>query len=144
MLEIKNLHSGYGELKVLKGVDINVKEKEIVALIGPNGAGKSTVIRSVFNIANVTKGDINFNGKNIRKLKTHELIKKGIFVPIGDGSNYFHTIYVKNLVDALILTSVNKNAVGEDFIIGNDPCPTMKEIWSGMHKELGKQIVCRV
>ena len=94
MLEIKNLHSGYGELKVLKGVDINVKEKEIVALIGPNGAGKSTVIRSVFNIANVTKGDINFNGKNIRKLKTHELIKKGISY-VNQGRIIFDTLTVR-------------------------------------------------
>ena len=84
MLKIKNLHSGYGELEVLKGLDFEVKEKEIVALIGPNGSGKSTLIKSVFNIANITKGEIIFNEKNLRKLKTHELIKNGInYVPQG-------------------------------------------------------------
>ena len=84
MLKIKNLHSGYGELEVLKGIDFEVKEKEIVALIGPNGSGKSTLIKSVFNIANITKGEIIFNEKNLRKLKTHELIKNGInYVPQG-------------------------------------------------------------
>lgn len=84
ILEIKNLHSGYGELEVLKDVDLSLADNEIVAVIGPNGAGKSTVIKSVFNIANVTKGIIKFNGKSILDLETHELIGKGIsYVPQG-------------------------------------------------------------
>ncbi len=84
MLEIKNLHSGYDELEILKGVDIEVYEKNIVALIGPNGAGKSTLIKSVFGIAQINKGEINFSGKNIKNLKTHELISSGIsYVPQG-------------------------------------------------------------
>ena len=78
MLKISGLRSGYEELEVLNGINLEVKEKEIVALIGPNGAGKSTVIKSVFNIANVTEGKISFNKKSTRKLKTHELIKEGI------------------------------------------------------------------
>jgi branched-chain amino acid transport system ATP-binding protein len=78
ILEIKSLFAGYGELEVLKGIDIVLKEKEIVALIGPNGAGKSTVIKSIFSIANQTKGAILLDGKNISNLKTYELIKEGI------------------------------------------------------------------
>lgn len=62
-------------------------------------------------------------------LSLFRLIKRGIFIPIGRGENFFHTIYVDNLIDALIL-SVNKNVIGEDFIIGDDPCPTMQEILS--------------
>ncbi|MBN2111194.1 MAG: ABC transporter ATP-binding protein [Methanosarcinaceae archaeon] len=78
MLEIENLYSGYGELNVLKGVNISVGENEIVALIGPNGAGKSTVIRSVFNICDVRSGNVTFRGQDIGSLKTHEIIKLGI------------------------------------------------------------------
>jgi len=78
ILEIKDLYSGYEKLEVLKGIDLEVREKEIVALIGPNGAGKSTVIKSVFNIADVWNGRIEFNGNSIKKLQTHELLKKGI------------------------------------------------------------------
>ena len=58
--------------QVLYGEDtrnlININEKEIIALIGPNGAGKSTVIKSIFNIANVTSGEILFNEKNKKEL----------------------------------------------------------------------------
>ena len=84
MLQIKGLHSGYEGLEVLKGVDIEIGDKEIVALIGPNGAGKSTVIKSVFGIAKINKGEIKFKESNIRNLKTHELISSGIsYVPQG-------------------------------------------------------------
>jgi len=78
MLELKNIHSGYGELEVLKGINIEVRPNEIVALIGPNGAGKSTVIKSVYNIADVTKGRVIYKGKDITSLKTHELMEEGI------------------------------------------------------------------
>jgi branched-chain amino acid transport system ATP-binding protein len=84
MLKIKNLHSGYGEFDVLKGVDIEVMERQVVALIGPNGAGKSTVIKSVFGIAQVRSGGIEFEGENILDLETHELISIGMsYVPQG-------------------------------------------------------------
>jgi len=78
MLELKNIHSGYGELEVLKGINLEVRPNEIVALIGPNGAGKSTVIKSVYNIADVTKGKVIYKGRDITSLKTHELMEEGI------------------------------------------------------------------
>jgi branched-chain amino acid transport system ATP-binding protein len=84
LLEIKELHAGYNGLKVLKGIDMYMIPKEIVALIGPNGAGKSTVIKAIFSIANQYSGKIIFNRKNISGLKTHELLHAGIsYVPQG-------------------------------------------------------------
>lgn len=78
MLEIKNLRAGYGELEILKGINVSVGDGKIAALIGPNGAGKSTVIKSIFGMADVRDGQIIFNGKDIAKMKPHELIKEGI------------------------------------------------------------------
>jgi ABC-type branched-subunit amino acid transport system ATPase component len=84
LLEIIKLKAGYGELEVLKSVDLELGKGQIVAVIGPNGAGKSTVIKSVFNIADVRGGGIKLNGKDIRGLKTHELIGRGVsYVPQG-------------------------------------------------------------
>jgi branched-chain amino acid transport system ATP-binding protein len=84
MLKIKNLFSGYEGLEVLKGIDLEVGDKKIVSVIGPNGAGKSTVIKSVFNIANTTDGEILFEGENLIGMKTYDLIKLGIsYVPQG-------------------------------------------------------------
>jgi len=53
------------------------------------------------------------------------LIKKGVYPLVGKGNNFFHTIYIDNLIDSLLLAATKKSAVGEDFIIGDDPCPTM-------------------
>jgi len=71
-------------MEILKGVDLEVKPAEIVAIIGPNGAGKSTVLKSIFNLCEIYSGKILFNGKNITKLGTHYLIHEGIsYVPQG-------------------------------------------------------------
>jgi len=93
MLEIKNLKAGYGELQVLKSLDLEVNANEIVALIGPNGAGKSTVIKSVFSLARKTGGKILFKGKDITKLKTHELMKLGVSY-VNQGRIIFDTLTV--------------------------------------------------
>lgn len=78
MLNIKNLHSGYGKLKILKGVNFTVNPGQIVSIIGPNGAGKSTLLKSIFNICDVYSGNIIFKGLDITKLPTYDLILEGI------------------------------------------------------------------
>lgn len=84
MLKISNLESGYEGTTVLRGVDIFVKPGEIVALIGPNGAGKSTILKSIFNLADISGGRIIYKDKDITGLPTHELICEGIsYVPQG-------------------------------------------------------------
>jgi len=84
MLKITNLKSGYNKMQVLKGINFEAGEKEIVAIIGPNGAGKSTLLKSIFNLCEIYSGKIKFNNKNITHLPTHKLIYQGIsFVPQG-------------------------------------------------------------
>jgi len=84
MLSITNLESTYDESPILKGIDIEIKPGEIVAIIGPNGAGKTTVLKSIFSLAKVIGGKIVFKDKDITSLKTHELIELGIsYVPQG-------------------------------------------------------------
>lgn len=84
MLKINNLKSGYDNMEILHGIDIEVKPTEIVALIGPNGAGKSTLIKSIFRLADVSSGSIIFGGKDITRVPTHEIIKLGIsYAPQG-------------------------------------------------------------
>lgn len=97
MLTIRDLHAGYGELEVLRGVDITVRPDEIVALIGPNGAGKSTVIKSIFNIADVNAGEILFKDRIINELKTHELMEMGISYVNQGRVNFTNLTVLENL-----------------------------------------------
>ena len=83
-LQVKNIESGYGEMKIVKGVSLAIEQKDIVALIGPNGAGKSTVLKTIFGMLKADKGSVSFEGKKITGMKTDELVKLGIgFVPQG-------------------------------------------------------------
>lgn len=84
MLEIKNLEVYYGGIHALKGVSLQVPEKQIVTLVGANGAGKSTLLRAVSNLVPASAGSITFNNQNITGSKTVDIVKKGItLVPEG-------------------------------------------------------------
>jgi len=84
LLELKGIRAGYGELKVLRGVDLRVKPGEIVALIGPNGAGKSTILKTVFSITTLDEGKVIYKDEDITGVKTHELLELGIsYMPQG-------------------------------------------------------------
>jgi len=84
ILELKNLHAGYGRIKVLRDISINVGTSEIVCIIGPNGAGKSTVLRTISGVLKPMSGSIKFQGAEIGGLRAHEIVRIGIcFVPQG-------------------------------------------------------------
>ena len=81
-LEITNLHAGYGETEILKGINISVEPSQTVAIIGPNGAGKSTVIKSVLGLLNVISGSISMNGVDIVGIAPDKAVRQGIsYVP---------------------------------------------------------------
>lgn len=73
-------------------------------------------------------------------LDLFRLIKKGMFIPVGTGENLFHTIYIDNLIDALYQAATKKAAQGEGFIIGDDPCPKMKQIIKAIATVQGKKL----
>lgn len=86
MLEVKDLHSFYGEAHVLNGVSLNVQPGEIVALLGRNGMGKTTLIRSIMNLVQpeVRAGSVLWKGQEIRGLTPHEIARRKIaLVPQG-------------------------------------------------------------
>ncbi len=78
LLNLERLHSGYGKMEVLHGIDLEVRRGEIVAIIGPNGAGKSTVSNSIVGMADVFSGRITFDGFDITGMPTHKIVGLGI------------------------------------------------------------------
>ena len=78
MLTISGVHTFYGHIEALKGVDIEVKAGEIVALIGSNGAGKSTLLMTICGSPQASSGRIIFDGQDITRMPTHLIIRGGI------------------------------------------------------------------
>ncbi len=62
MIDIKNLHKAFGEVEVLKGIDLHIEPREVVALIGPSGSGKSTLLRCMNYLEEPTKGTVTVDG----------------------------------------------------------------------------------
>ncbi len=94
LLELKDLHGGYGEVKVLNGVDIFVRDGEIVSVVGPNGSGKSTMMKTIFGLLRPERGEIVYQGEDITMLEPFEIIRRGIcYVP--QENNVFPSLTVE-------------------------------------------------
>ena len=77
MLQVDGLDVYYGDVQVLKGVTLDVKEKELVAVIGANGAGKTTLLKTISSLLKPRKGSITFEGKRISEMEAHQVVKDG-------------------------------------------------------------------
>ncbi|MCP5152750.1 MAG: ABC transporter ATP-binding protein [Ectothiorhodospiraceae bacterium] len=78
MLRVDGLHTFYGHIEALRGVDLTVEEGEIVTLIGANGAGKSTLLMTLCGSPRAARGTISFDGRDITAMPTHEIVRLGI------------------------------------------------------------------
>jgi branched-chain amino acid transport system ATP-binding protein len=78
MLSIKNLEAGYGKVKVLQGISMDVPKGKVVTLIGSNGAGKTTTMRAVSGMIAPTAGEISLNGQRIDGLESYVIAKRGL------------------------------------------------------------------
>ncbi|RLG55366.1 MAG: ABC transporter ATP-binding protein [Thermoproteota archaeon] len=94
IIEVKNLNSGYGKLKVLFDINMAVEEGKLTVLVGPNGAGKTTLLNSIMNIATVFSGQVLFEGSDITRLSPNKIAKMGVaYVP--QMGNIFSELTVK-------------------------------------------------
>ena len=121
MLEIKNLHAGYGQMKVLQGVDLDIQAGEIVALLGSNGAGKSTLNNNISGIYTPTAGSILFEGEDIVGMRSEHVVQKGI-IHVPEGRRIFPNISVReNLELGSYLRGRQNRAANLDRVVGVFP-----------------------
>ncbi|MBJ6134096.1 ABC transporter ATP-binding protein [Ochrobactrum sp. Q0168] len=84
MLELKDLHGGYGKITILNGVSFSIPKGSITTVIGPNGAGKSTVFKAIFGLLNIHSGQILLDGKDVTRNTPRQMIANGVtYVPQG-------------------------------------------------------------
>ena len=78
MLSIRNLEAGYGKVKVLHGIDIDVPKAKVVTLIGSNGAGKTTTMRAISGMIQPNSGSISLNGTRVDGMASHRIARLGL------------------------------------------------------------------
>ncbi|MEI6757266.1 MAG: ABC transporter ATP-binding protein [Chlorobium sp.] len=87
MLKIENLNAGYGEMPVLRSINITIAQGEIVSVVGSNGAGKSTLLKAISGIIK-SSGTISYNDESLRNLPAHTIVQRGI-VHVPEGRKIF-------------------------------------------------------
>ena len=126
MLKINDLYVSYDKIQVLKGVSLEVNTGEIVTLIGSNGAGKTTLLRTISGIKESKKGAIEFLGKEIQHLTSHQIVDLGIgHVP--EGRHVFPEMSVVENLEMGAYRRKDKINVKEDLEHVFDLFPRLKE-----------------
>ncbi|MBS1126996.1 MAG: transporter related protein, partial [Nitrospirae bacterium] len=129
MLKIKNLESGYGNLKVLRRVSMHVSPGEIVTIIGANGAGKTTLLHSISGLLKVRAGEVLFDKEDILRVTTEKIVSLGCSL-VPEGRQVFSTMTVREnlLLGASVQYRRNrKERVHEDLERMYDLFPRLRE-----------------
>jgi branched-chain amino acid transport system ATP-binding protein len=88
LLEVKGLRAGYGDVPVLRGIDLSIQVGSITALIGANGAGKTTLLRTISGIIPAEAGSVRYDGRDILGMPPQEIVRAGL-VQVPEGRRLF-------------------------------------------------------
>jgi branched-chain amino acid transport system ATP-binding protein len=117
MLQVTDLDAGYGFLRVVHGISLEVNEGELVALLGPNGAGKSTTLKCIAGLLRPWKGEVVFRERAIGGMRGDRVNRLGIGL-VSEALNLFTgmTVYENLLMGAYAVTDVDKRRRSLDFV----------------------------
>lgn len=94
VLEIKGLEAGYGRIRALLGIDLEVHKGQIVAVLGANGAGKSTTLKTISGLVRASAGTVTFMGEDITAKSPHQIARSGL-VHVPEGRHILRGLSVK-------------------------------------------------
>jgi branched-chain amino acid transport system ATP-binding protein len=114
LLEVRDVHSYYGNIHALKGISITVEEGEIVTLIGANGAGKTTTLRTISGVIKPLQGSVSLEGEDLQSIKTHEIVNKGVAM-VPEGRRIFSRLTVYENLDMGAYHRTDDAGIAEDF-----------------------------
>ena len=98
LLEVRDVHTYYGDSHVLQGVNLSVEKGKVVAILGRNGAGKTTLLRSIIGFTPPRQGSIFFKGQDISHLSIYRIVRMGIGL-VPQGRRTFPSLTVKENLD---------------------------------------------
>ncbi len=147
MLEIENVSAAYGMVQILREVNFKVDKGEIVSIIGPNGAGKTTLVKTIMGFLKPQTGSIKFNGENIEKTATYDIVKKGLTM-IPEGREIFPRMTVEQnlMLGAYAITDKAKVKDTKEKVVQIFPVLKKKEKALAQTLSGGEQqmlVICR-
>jgi branched-chain amino acid transport system ATP-binding protein len=114
MLQVKGVRAGYGNIEALHGIDLDVREGEIVTLIGANGAGKTSTLMTISGCVKTRGGTITFAGQDITGMPSHEIVKLGL-VQSPEGRKIFPRLTVQENLEMGAFVRKDKHAIAKDM-----------------------------
>lgn len=114
LLELKNVHTYYGNIHALKGISLSVEEGEIVTLIGSNGAGKSTTLRTISGLLKPRQGEVLFRGERIDHLQPHKIVEMGV-IQSPEGRRIFPRLTVRENLEVGAFLRNDKAEIARDM-----------------------------
>ena len=132
MLELRDIHTYYGQIHALKGITFSVNKGEIVTLIGGNGAGKTTTLRTVSNLKSPKRGEVVFKGQKLNTIPPHEIVKLGM-AHVPEGRRIFPRLSVRENLELGGFTLTNRDVIEQRMQRGFELFPRLKE----REKQLG-------
>jgi branched-chain amino acid transport system ATP-binding protein len=126
LLELQSVHTYYGNIHALKGINIKVEEGQIVSLIGSNGAGKSTTLRTISCLMNPRQGKVIYRGEDISTARANNLISKGIAM-VPEGRGVFAKLTVDENLELGAYYRNDKNGIRQDMQVMYGIFPRLQE-----------------
>jgi branched-chain amino acid transport system ATP-binding protein len=126
MLQFTDVHTHYGPIHVLKGVNYRVEEGEIVCLLGANGAGKTTTMKTIMGLLRPTRGSVTFKGRRIDQMTPGEVVRSGI-APVPEARRVFTRMSVQENLELGAFTRNDQQGIADDMARVYDLFPRLKE-----------------
>lgn len=126
MLQVEGIDVYYGDVQVLRGITLDVQDKELVAVIGANGAGKTTLMKTISGLLKPDKGSIHFDGKCISDMPGHRIVAEGV-VQVPEGRLLFPEMSVMENLQMGAYRVKDKQAITEHFEMVYEMFPRLKE-----------------
>jgi branched-chain amino acid transport system ATP-binding protein len=131
MLKIKNIEIAYQNALILRGISLEVSDKDIVAFLGPNGAGKSTTLKTIsgtlrYHNGQIRNGTIEFEGQPIHQKEPHEIVKMGL-IQVPEGRQIFSGLTVYENLRVAAYTRNDSDGIRQDYRVVMNYFPILRE-----------------
>ena len=126
MLELRDVHTYYGQIQALKGLNLQVNQGEIVALIGGNGAGKTTTLRTISGMMKPKQGSVTYLGQSIGGVPSYTIMQRGM-AHVPEGRRIFPQMTVRENLEVGAYTVTDRKAIDERIEEGFALFPRLKE-----------------